>query len=80
LIKITLLNFTALRTIMTCWTDSLEIAISLADNFPEVDPKTINFVDLRELVLNLDDFEEGQSKCGERVLEAIQMNWIEEIE
>ena len=65
---------------MICWTDSLEIAISLADNFPEVDPKTINFVDLRELVLNLDDFEEGQSKCGERVLEAIQMNWIEEIE
>jgi len=65
---------------MICWTDSIEIAIALADNFPEVDPKTINFVDLRELVLNLDDFEEGQSKCGERVLEAIQMHWIEEIE
>ena len=65
---------------MICWTDSLEIAISLADNFPEVDPKIINFVDLRELVLNLEDFEEGQSKCGERVLEAIQMRWIEEIE
>ena len=65
---------------MICWTDSLEIAISLADNFPEIDPKTINFVDLRELVLNLEEFEEADSKCGERVLEAIQMNWIEEIE
>ncbi|MDC0470625.1 Fe-S cluster assembly protein IscX [Candidatus Pseudothioglobus singularis] len=65
---------------MICWTDSLEIAISLADNFPEIDPKTINFVDLRALVLNLKDFEEADSKCGERVLEAIQMNWIEEIE
>jgi len=65
---------------MICWTDSLEIAISLSDNFPDIDPKTINFVDLRELVLNLDNFEEGNSKCGERVLEAIQMNWIEEIE
>jgi FeS assembly protein IscX len=65
---------------MICWTDSLEIAISLADNFPEIDPKTINFVDLRELVLNLEEFEEGHSKCGERVLEAIQMNWIEEAE
>ena len=64
---------------MNCWTDSLEIAISLADNFPEIDPKTINFVDLRALVLNLEDFEEADSKCGERVLEAIQMNWIEEI-
>ena len=65
---------------MICWTDSLEIAISLADNFPDIDPKTINFVDLRALVLNLEDFEEADSKCGERVLEAIQMNWIEEIE
>jgi FeS assembly protein IscX len=65
---------------MICWTDSLEIAISLADNFPEIDPKTINFVELRALVLNLEDFEEADSKCGERVLEAIQMNWIEEIE
>jgi FeS assembly protein IscX len=65
---------------MICWTDSLEIAISLADNFPETDPTTINFVDLRELVLNLEEFEEADSKCGERVLEAIQMNWIEEIE
>ena len=65
---------------MICWTDSLEIAISLSDNFSDIDPKTINFVDLRELVLNLDNFEEGNSKCGERVLEAIQMNWIEETE
>jgi len=65
---------------MICWTDSLEIAISLADNFPEIDPKTINFVDLRALVISLEEFDEGQSKCGERVLEAIQMNWIEEIE
>ena len=65
---------------MICWTDSLEIAISLADNFPEIDPKIINFVDLRELVINLEEFDEGQSKCGERVLEAIQMSWIEEIE
>ena len=65
---------------MICWTDSLEIAISLADNFPEIDPRTINFVNLRALVLNLEDFEEADSKCGERVLEAIQMNWIEEIE
>jgi len=63
---------------MLCWTDSLEIAISLEETSPDMDPKTINFVDLRQLVMDLVDFEEGQSKCGERVLEAIQMNWIEE--
>jgi len=65
---------------MLCWTDSLEIAISLEETSPYIDPKTINFVDLRQLVMDLGDFEEGQSKCGERVLEAIQMNWIEERE
>ena len=65
---------------MLCWTDSLEIAISLEETSPNTDPKTINFVDLRQLVMDLEDFEEGQSNCGERVLEAIQMNWIEEKE
>jgi len=65
---------------MLCWTDSLEIAISLEETSPDTDPNTINFVDLRQLVIDLKDFEEGQSKCGERVLEAIQMNWIEERE
>ena len=65
---------------MICWTDSLEIAISLSEKFPDIDPKTINFVDLRDMVIGLVEFEEGDSKCGERVLEAIQMNWIEEAE
>ena len=65
---------------MLCWTDSLEIAISLEETSPDIDPKTINFVDLRQLVMDLENFEEGQSKCGERGLEAIQMNWIEEKE
>ncbi|MDC1318527.1 Fe-S cluster assembly protein IscX [Candidatus Thioglobus sp.] len=65
---------------MLCWTDSLEIAISLEETSPDIDPKTINFVDLRQLVIDLENFEEGQSNCGERVLEAIQMNWIEEQE
>ena len=65
---------------MICWTDSLEIAINLSDKYPDIDPKTINFVDLRNMVMQLDEFEEGDSKCGERVLEAIQMYWIEEIE
>jgi len=65
---------------MLCWTDSLEIAISLEELSPNIDPTTINFVDLRQLVMDLEDFEEGQSNCGERVLEAIQMHWIEEKE
>ena len=63
---------------MMNWTDSLEIAIALAESHPDIDPKKINFVDLRQFISGLDEFVEGDSCCGERVLEAIQMHWIEE--
>ena len=63
---------------MISWTDSLEIAISLEEAHPDIDPVTINFVDLRELVMALEDFNEGDTQCGEKVLEAIQMCWIDE--
>ena len=61
---------------MINWTDSLEIAISLEEAHPDIDPITINFVDLRELVMALEDFKEGDTQCGEKILEAIQMYWI----
>ena len=63
---------------MISWTDSLEIAISLEEAHPDIDPITINFLDLRELVLALEDFNESDTHCGEKVLEAIQMSWIDE--
>ena len=63
---------------MISWTDSLEIAISLEEARPDIDPITINFVDLRELVITLEDFNEGDTQCGEKILEAIQMCWIDE--
>ena len=63
---------------MINWTDSLEIAISLDEAHPDIDPTAINFVDLRDLVMTLKDFNEGDTHCGEKVLEAIQMCWIDE--
>ena len=63
---------------MISWTDSLEIAISLEDAHPDIDPITVNFVELRELVIALEDFYEGDTQCGEKILEAIQMCWIDE--
>jgi len=63
---------------MITWTDSLEIAISLEEAHSDIDPITINFVELRELVMALEDFDEGDTQCGEKILEAIQMCWIDE--
>ena len=60
------------------WTDSREIAIALYDKFPDVDPKQVNFVDLRNWVLALDGFDDDPRRSGEKILEAIQAAWIEE--
>ena len=60
------------------WTDSREIAFALLEKFPDRDPKTVNFVDLRDWVLSLPGFDDDPKRSGERILEAIQMAWIEE--
>lgn len=62
------------------WTDSLDIAIELYEKYPEQDPTQINFVDLRNNVLELEDFDDDPQRSGERILEAIQAAWIEEAE
>ena len=62
------------------WTDSTLIAEELYDKYPDVDPKTIRFTDLMQWVLELDGFTDNENNCGERILEAIQMAWIEEYE
>ena len=60
------------------WTDSREIALALAEKFPGIDPNRVNFVDLRNWVLALDGFSDDPKRSGEKILEAIQMAWIEE--
>ncbi len=62
------------------WIDVLDIAIELDETRPEVDPKTVNFVDLHNWVLALDEFDDDPDHSGEKILEAIQMAWIEERE
>ena len=60
------------------WTDTLEIAIQLADTHPDIDPKTIRFTDLHQWVMALPEFDDDPSHSGEKILEAIQMAWIDE--
>ena len=62
------------------WTDTLDIAVALADAHPDKDPKAVNFVDLYTWVLALPGFSDDPRRCGEKILEAIQMAWIEESE
>jgi FeS assembly protein IscX len=62
------------------WVDTLDIAIELDEARPDVDPKFVNFVDLRQWVMALDEFDDDPEHCGERILEAIQLAWMEEKE
>jgi len=61
------------------WTEVQEIAIQLSEARPEIDPTRINFVDLMTWVMALPEFDDDPKHCGERVLEAIQQAWIDEL-
>ena len=65
---------------MLKWVDTLDIAIELSDKHPDIDPQWINFVDLRKLVLGLEDFDDLPDKVNEKILESIQQNWIKEMD
>ena len=62
------------------WTDVLEIAIQLTDTHPEVDPKTVRFTDLHKWVVAVPEFDDDTSRGGEKVLEAIQQAWMDEVD
>jgi len=61
------------------WIDVIDIAIELVEKHPDVDPHTIRFTDLRDWVIALDEFDDDPAHCGEKVLEAIQAAWIDEM-
>jgi len=60
------------------WTDTLDIAIELDETHPDIDPKTIRFTDLHQWICELAEFDDDPERSGEKILEAIQMAWIDE--
>jgi FeS assembly protein IscX len=60
------------------WTDTLDIAIALSEKYPDVDPKAVRFTDLYQWVQQLPGFDDDPKRSGEKILEGIQMAWIEE--
>ena len=62
------------------WTDVREIAIELAEAHPDIDPLTVRFTDLHKWVMALENFDDDAQHSGEKILEAIQMAWIDEVD
>jgi FeS assembly protein IscX len=60
------------------WIDVQDIAIELCDTYPDVDPLTVSFPDMYNRIVGLDDFDDDPKHSGEKILEAIQMAWIDE--
>lgn len=60
------------------WTDTIRIAEELCDKYPDIDPLAIRFTDLHAWVIGLDGFDDNPANSGEKILEAIQMAWIDE--
>ena len=60
------------------WTDTQEIVLALIDAHADKDPNPVNFVDLYKWVMALPGFSDDPKRCGEKILEAIQMAWIDE--
>lgn len=60
------------------WSDAESIGIALTEKFPDMDPLTVRFTDLRNHVLELDGFDDDPKGSNEPKLEAIQMAWHEE--
>jgi FeS assembly protein IscX len=64
-------------TVLT-WRDSEDIGIALAEKFPDTDPLTVRFTDLYRFVAELPGFSDDPKASNEKLLEAIQMAWLDE--
>jgi FeS assembly protein IscX len=60
------------------WTDIHAIAMSLEDRYPTIDNLNLRYTDLRNWILAIPGFEGAPDGCNEKILEAIQMAWIDE--
>ena len=60
------------------WTDVRDIAVALFDKNPDLDPLTLRFTDLHRMVVELPGFSDDPKRSNEKILEAIQMNWLDE--
>ena len=60
------------------WTDVQDIAIELAEKHSDVNAQYVRFTDLHRWVVELEGFSDDPERSNEKILEAIQMTWIEE--
>ena len=60
------------------WDNFEDIAIALADKYPDTDPLTVRFTDMHKWITELAGFSGDPAGSNEAKLEAIQITWHEE--
>ena len=60
------------------WRDAEDVGIALSERYPETDPLTVRFTDLHRFVTELAEFCDDPKASNEKILEAIQMAWLDE--
>ena len=60
------------------WSDTEDIALALSERFPDLDPLTVRFTDMRQWISEIEDFADDLAASSEGKLEAVQMAWLEE--
>jgi FeS assembly protein IscX len=60
------------------WRDAEDIGIALSEQYPDTDPLTVRFTDLHRFVTELPAFTDDPKASNEKLLEAIQMAWLDE--
>jgi FeS assembly protein IscX len=63
---------------MMTWRDAEDIGIALSERYPGTDPLTVRFTDLHRFVTELPAFGDDPKASNEKLLEAIQMAWLDE--
>lgn len=62
------------------WTDSYDIAIELMEQYPDINPMQVRFTDLHKWIVELEEFDDEPKNSNEKILEAIIMTWIDEMD
>ena len=62
------------------WRDVDEIAMDLVERFPNVDPLSVKFPELKKLVTELPTFGDDPNAATDTILESIQAAWYDEFE
>jgi FeS assembly protein IscX len=62
------------------WTDADDIALLLQKTYPDVDPQSLRFPQLKDMLEALPGGKEARGGLDDAMLEAIQAAWQEEFD